>query len=356
MDFIDNIKSIPITDYAQRCGFTLVRKGARYVSLKEHDSVMIDVYKNRFVRNSAYQKGMRGSTSAGSIIDFAMEFMGYERNTALRELALMYGVEGDKEPQKRTYKTSPMPSEPPKREVGDLELPEKADNSRAIFHYLVKERMIDLSVVRYFIAKKMLYQEAKYGNCVFLSHKFGCMRSTGGKRFAIDLNGCDYNECFFFRSSNAARTLVVSESVIDIMSIMTQFMRDNKRYTEYCYLALAGTNKLPSLYYHLEKEKDIDHIMLAFDNDDAGRAAMQAALDGLKKIDFAGTVEIFTSPSEKDWNEYIVKQSSVDATSEKKTGFSMSEWQSLIKQEKLNGGSKDEDGVIVREKNNGLDR
>ena len=165
--------------------------------------------------------------------------------------------------------------------------------------------MIDHSVVRYFIAKKMLYQEAAHGNCVFVSHKFGCMRSTGGKRFAIDLAGCDYNECFFFRPSNAAHTLVVSESVIDIMSIMTHFVREKKRYTEYCYLALAGTNKLPSLFYHLRHEKDIDHIMLAFDNDDAGRAAMEAALDGLQNIDFSGTVEIFTSPSEKDWNDYI---------------------------------------------------
>jgi len=305
VDFLDNIKAIPITDYAQQCGFTLVRKGSRYVSLKEHDSVMIDVHKNRFTRNSTYQRGTRGGTGAGSVIDFAMEFMGYELNKALRELALLYGIEGNKEPSKKVYAKPPMPSMPPKREVGDLDLPQKADNSRAIFHYLIKERMIDHSVVRYFIAKKMLYQEAAHSNCVFVSHKFGCMRSTGGKRFAIDLAGCDYNECFFFRPSNAAHTLVVSESVIDIMSIMTHFVREKKRYTEYCYLALAGTNKLPSLFYHLQHEKDIDHIMLAFDNDDGGRAAMKAALDGLQNLDFSGTVEIFTSPLGKDWNEYI---------------------------------------------------
>jgi len=305
VDFLDNIKEIPITDYAQKCGFKLVRKGSRYVSLKEHDSVMIDVYKNRFTRNSTYQKGMRGGSGAGSVIDFAMEFMGYELNKALRELALLYGIEGDKEPPKREYTTPPVPSLPPKREIGDLNLPNKADNSKAIFHYLIKERMIDLSVVRYFIAKKMLYQEAAHSNCVFVSHNFGCMRSTGGKRFAIDLEGCDYNECFFFRPSNAAHTLIVSESVIDIMSIMTHFVREKKRYTEYCYLALSGTNKLASLFYHLQNEKDIDHIMLAFDNDKAGRAATEVALDGLRNIDFSGTVELFASPSEKDWNEYI---------------------------------------------------
>jgi hypothetical protein len=303
MSFIDNIKSIPIVDYAQRCGFTLVRKGQRYISLKEHDSVMIDVYKNCFWRNSVFQKGKSGG--AGSVIDFAMELMGYERNKALRELALMYGIEGDKKPPKQEYKTAPKPAEFPKREIGDLELPPRADNSKAIFHYLLKERKIDISVIRYFLAKKMLYQDAEHSNCVFVSHKFACVRSTGGKRFAIDVNGCDYNECFFFRPSNAAHTLVVSESVIDIMSIMTQFIRENKRYTEYCYLALAGTNKLPSLFYHLSKEKDIDHIMLAFDNDNAGKTALEAAIAELQEIEFNGTVEIFMPPSEKDWNAYV---------------------------------------------------
>lgn len=303
MSFLDNIKAVPITDYAQRCGFTLVRKGNRYVSLKEHDSVMIDVYKNCFWRNSVFQRGAHGG--AGSIIDFAMEFMGYERNKAMREIALMYGIEGDKEPTQKTYRTAPKPIEPPKREIGDLELPPKADNSRAIFHYLLRERKIDRSVIRYFLAKKMLYQDAEHSNCVFVSHKFACVRSTGGKRFVRDLDGCDYNECFFFRPSKAAKTLVVSESVIDIMSIMTQFVRENKRYTEYAYLALAGTNKLPSLFYHLSQEKDIDHIMLAFDNDEAGQTAQETALVGLQEMEYDGTVEIFTAPSEKDWNAYI---------------------------------------------------
>lgn len=308
MGFLDNIKAVPIIDYAQRCGFTLVRKGTRYVSLKEHDSVMIDVEKNCFWRNSVFQTGARGGT--GSIIDFAMEFKGYELKEAIREIAVMYNIEGDKTPQKKQYQAAPAPIVPLKRIVEDLELPPKADNSKAICHYLMKERCIDISVVRYFIAKKMLYQDAVYNNCVFVSHKFGCVRSTGGKRFTRDLNGCDYNECFFFSPSHGAKTLVVAESVIDIMSIMTQFVKENKRYTEYCYLALAGTPKLPSLFYHLEKEQGINHVMLAFDNDSAGRAATKAAIDGLQNMNFLGTFEDFSAPTGNDWNDYIRREQS----------------------------------------------
>lgn len=303
MSFIDEIKAVPITDYAQRCGYTLVRKGGRYVSLREHDSVMIDTYKNCFWRNSVFRKGLPGG--AGSIIDFAMEFMGYDRNKALRELALIYNISSDAEPKERPYTPVPKPVEPPKREVGDLELPTKADNNKIAFRYLLKDRKIDISVIRYFLAKKMLYQDADHDNCVFVSHKFACVRSTGGKRFAIDVRGCDYNECFFFRPKKEARTLVVAESVIDIMSIMTQFVREKKRYTDYCYLALAGTNKLPSLFYHLEKEADINHIMLAFDNDAAGQAAQIAACEGIVEMGYTGDIEIFTAPAGKDWNDYI---------------------------------------------------
>ncbi|BAL01869.1 hypothetical protein OBV_p-00140 (plasmid) [Oscillibacter valericigenes Sjm18-20] len=308
MSFLDNIKAIPITDYASRCGYTLVREGTRYYSLREHDSVMIDIQKNCFWRNSVFQRGQHGS--AGSIIDFVMEFSGCDRNKALRELALMYGIEGEKAARVE-YKTPvAKKAEMPKREAGDLDLPPRANNDRAAFHYLYRVRMLDLSVIRYFHAKGMFYQDKEHTNCVFLANKFACVRSTGGERFAIDVPGCDYNECFFFRPTVAAKTLIVAESVIDIMSIMTQFVREKKRYTDYCYLALAGTNKLFSLFYHLQNEKGIDAVLLAFDNDNAGRTATEAAKEELIEKGYNGRFSCFNAPSGKDWNDYIKLTSS----------------------------------------------
>jgi len=38
-------QNISIVDYASSIGFTVVRKG-KFYSLKEHDSIMIDPYKN----------------------------------------------------------------------------------------------------------------------------------------------------------------------------------------------------------------------------------------------------------------------------------------------------------------------
>ena len=111
MTFIDQIKKIPIEDYAARIGYTPVKKGSRYISLKEHDSIMIDTEKNAYWQNSEFVMGRKGG--AGSVIDFAMNMRGYDLNTALRELATMYGIVGNREAQ--------VPFEKPKFEKASSE-------------------------------------------------------------------------------------------------------------------------------------------------------------------------------------------------------------------------------------------
>jgi len=96
MRFIDEIKRISITDYAQSLGFTVIQKGHSF-SLKEHDSVIIDPVKNCFWRNS------NGAT--GSIIDFAIEF-GNAKNAseAMSLLKRQYGIESETAKNNRQQK------------------------------------------------------------------------------------------------------------------------------------------------------------------------------------------------------------------------------------------------------------
>lgn len=65
-------QNISIVDYASSIGFTVVRKG-KFYSLKEHDSIMIDPYKNVYWQNSIPGYG-RCIGEKGSIIDFIMRF------------------------------------------------------------------------------------------------------------------------------------------------------------------------------------------------------------------------------------------------------------------------------------------
>lgn len=310
MGFLENIKAVPITDYAQRSGFQLVRKG-KYFSLKEHDSVMIDVNKNCFWRNSRFSKGYKGA--AGSVIDFAIEFNGAaDVKDAMKQIAALYGIEGDGK-AKVKFETPKIPQEQSHRQYakGSIELPEKSADNRCVYGYLLKTRKIEQSVIKYFLAKKMLYQDVRR-NCVFHTGTvFGCVRGTDTtRRFVADLEGSDYNECFYFRGRNDAKTLVVAESVIDVMSIMSHFYKKNVRYVDYGYLALTGTNKIASVFYHLQKEqvggKPYTHVLIATDSDEAGEIAATRIAEELSKMGISS--ERFAAPSGKDWNEYLTMQ------------------------------------------------
>ena len=303
MSFLDNIKAVPITDFAERIGFTTVRKGNKYVSLKEHDSVMIDVYKNCFWRNSRFQKGFKGS--AGSIIDFAMEFNGAsDYKEAMRQIAQMYGIEGEKSSSVSFKKPPTIKKAAPEKRMftGVIERPEKAASNNDVFEYLFNERKIDRAVLRYFFAKKMLYQD-EHRNCVFTTDRFCCLRSTGKKRFVMDIEGCDYNECFYFTGRNNNDTLVVAESVIDIMSVMSQICREKRRFVENDYLALSGTNKIASVKFHVDSNPSYRKVILCYDNDDAGDKAIQNTYELLK--DSGVEISLMRAPTGKDWNEYI---------------------------------------------------
>lgn len=309
MGFQENVKAVPITDYAERKGYTLKRVG-KYYSLREHDSVRIDPEKNCFWRNSGFVKGHKGH--AGSIIDFAMEFLGArDAREAMRDIASMYGIVGDKAAKVQCKK--PVVTAAPKRRAGQVILPEKDEDNRRVYAYLLKERKIDQSVIRYFLGKKMLYQDT-HKNCVFHTGTvFGCLRGTDTtKRFILDLEGCDYDECFFVRPNDKANTLIVAESVIDIMSIMSQMVKENIRYTNYSYLALSGVGKLPSLFTHLLNEPKFNSVVLAFDNDEKGQQASRIAEGGLMEYGFNGRYAVASAPSGKDWNDYVKAQYGVE--------------------------------------------
>lgn len=201
MSFLDSIKAVPVTDLAQRMGYSLVKKG-RYYSLKEHDSVIIDTTKNCFWRNSRFSQGFKGG--AGSTIDFVMEFGGEpDYKAAMRRIALMYGIEGDKPPSVAYQRPEPPQTgnkpQTKKTYPKTLVLPKHAhkEKNETVYPYLLS-RGISHSVIRYFLARKMLYED-NHRNCVFVSPKqdFGCIRSTGEPRFLTDVEGSDYRKCFF---------------------------------------------------------------------------------------------------------------------------------------------------------------
>lgn len=289
---LEEIKKISITEYARQMGFTPVKIGS-YYTLKEHDSVRIDPRKNIFFRNSTGDRG--------TVIDFVMAFKGVSCGEAIKLLC-------DEIELPKVYKE--QNSVPQKKK--ELILPAKARNMKNVFAYLVKTRCINQKIVQEMVDRDMLYQDER-NNCVFVSRNengksvFATVRGTNtDKKWVGDVSGCDYSHSFFI--DNCSRNLIVTESVIDAMSMMDIKEQKGGNHQEYNYLSVSGLGKSrEALGYHLGKTL-YDIVFLAFDNDDKGREIAKEMKKHIESINQDISVSMLIPEAAKDWNEELQKE------------------------------------------------
>lgn len=289
---LEEIKKISITEYARQMGFTPVKIGS-YYTLKEHDSVRIDPRKNIFFRNSTGDRG--------TVIDFVMSFKGVSCGEAIKLLC-------DEIELPKVYKE--QNSVPQKKK--ELILPAKARNMKNVFAYLVKTRCINQKIVQEMVDRDMLYQDER-NNCLFVSRNengksvFATVRGTNtDKKWVGDVSGCDYSHSFFI--DNCSRNLIVTESVIDAMSMMDIKEQKGENHQEYNYLSVSGLGKSrEALGYHLGKTL-YDIVFLAFDNDDKGREIAKEMKKHIESINQDISVSMLIPEAAKDWNEELQKE------------------------------------------------
>lgn len=289
---LEEIKKISIIEYARQMGFTPVKIGS-YYTLKEHDSVRIDPRKNIFFRNSTGDRG--------TVIDFVMAFKGVSCGEAIKLLC-------DEIELPKVYKE--QNSVPQKKK--ELILPAKARNMKNVFAYLVKTRCINQKIVQEMVDRDMLYQDER-NNCVFVSRNengksvFATVRGTNtDKKWVGDVSGCDYSHSFFI--DNCSSNLIVTESVIDAMSMMDIKEQKGENHQEYNYLSVSGLGKSrEALGYHLGKTL-YDIVFLAFDNDDKGREIAKEMKKHIESINQDISVSMLIPEAAKDWNEELQKE------------------------------------------------
>lgn len=301
--------NISIVDVCQSMGYSPVRVGQRYYSLKEHDSVRLDMQKNCFYWNSMGEKG--------SVIDACVTFGNMDKSEAYNHLYAMAG--GREEVYKAAIGNQEQMQYMPKQkdvtypakeknEIHKVELPEKGTSHRNVYAYLGKTRHISNDIISEFIKKDMLYQDNRK-NCVFVSRDksgvpvFACKRGTNTfKRFVADCRGNDYSKGFYV--DNGSDKMFVGESVIDIMSKMTILHKEGKDYHDYNYLALAGTEKQEPIKNICKENPHIKEIAVGLDHDDAGWMAALNIERTFKDTDVRVRVDI-PAKSGQDWNDVL---------------------------------------------------
>lgn len=304
-DIYDRIKDeVSIVDYARESGYTVKRVG-RYYTLREHDSVRLDPARNCYWQNSVV--GRNGKGEGGSVIDFAQRFVhNGNLHFALKELTARVGGHA---PERNIIRKT----EPQTRKMLELELPERGKDMHRAYAYLTQTRCIDQDIVQDFVNRKMLYQDTR-GNCVFVSRDpegkpvFANFRGTlSNKKFLGDVPGSDYSKGFYI--DNGADKLILTESVIDAMSVMSILHGQGLDYKQYDYLPLSGATKQDAVIHHLQ-QKPMQEILLALDHDLAGVKNMQGIHDRL--LDSGLNLEegqvTYHVPTEKDWNADLVSK------------------------------------------------
>lgn len=187
-----------------------------------------------------------------------------------------------------------------------LRLPDQAPNMHRVFAYLTKSRCIEPEIVQDFVKREMLYQDNK-GNCVFVSSEkgtpvFACLRGTNTyKRFVADVENNDYAKGFYV--ANGVDKLIITESVIDAMSVMSALKMNGIDYKQYDYLPLAGAAKHDCVLNRI-RGSNIKEVYLALDNDKGGRTNA-ASLEALLRKECAGIRVNQCFPGTKDWNEEL---------------------------------------------------
>ena len=273
----------------------LVKRGIGTYSLKAHDSVIIS--------NGLWQ---RFSTNEGgkTALDYLMK---------VEKMTLQEAVKNILNREIAEYKVVPKEE---LKENRKIIIPTKASNNNRAIEYL-KNRGIDEEIIQECVDKKLIYQEDKTNNIVFLGYdndgniKYAGCRSTGSKRIMRDARGSSKEFSFRMLSNIKNNTIHIFESAIDLLSYATMLKIKGYDYKNHNLIALAGVyqpssnieqSKVPiAIQNYLNKYQDVQDIVLHFDNDRAGRQATKAMIIALDKYN----VYDIPAPYGKDINDYL---------------------------------------------------
>ena len=285
------VNEVDLEDFLSRQGEKLLRSGGEKRLASDHS---ITVRGNRWYDHAA--------GTGGCAIDFVQ--MHYN-STFPEAVTLLLGGE-----QGQAYRASGPERE---KEQRPFALPEANPDMRRAYAYLTKTRCLDREVVSAFAREKLIYEDAKYHNVVFVgydaggtarhAHKRGSY--TKGDAFKGNVDGSDPR--YSFRHLGKGNTAYVFEAPIDMLSFITLH---RKSWQENSYVALNGISAHAMLQV-LEDQPQIDMVILCLDHDPAGIENSYRLADAVKERRPNVRVRML-QPTNKDWNEDLKAQNGME--------------------------------------------
>lgn len=284
---LQTAKETDLPNLLSSMGYTVKRIG-NYYTTAEMDSLRIKD-RRTWKRYSTKQ--------GGDAIDFVQHFCGKSFPEAVNYLLDFQGG--------ARYARAPPHVLPKRKEREPFSLPFPNVDNRRVTAYL-RKRGIAAQVIQNFIDAGLLYEDAKYHNCIFVGKNgsekpvFAAKRGTydrDGAPFRGDQTGSDKEIAFRLPCDPASLRVFVFEAPIDLMSYCTLHRR-----VKSSAVALCGLYDGP-LDTYLRENPHIRQIDLCLDADDPGREASEQIKEKYSAKGYSVTVH--TPPRGKDWNEYL---------------------------------------------------
>ncbi len=282
---------VDLEDFLSRQGEKLLRSGREKRLASDHS---ITVRGNRWYDHAA--------GTGGCAIDFVQM---YYHSTFPEAVTLLLGGE-----QGQAYRASSQEKE---KEQKPFALPEANPDMRRVFAYLTKTRCLDREVVSAFAREKLIYEDAKYHNVVFVgydaggtarhAHKRGSY--TKGDAFKGNVDGSDPR--YSFRRLGKGSTAYVFEAPIDMLSFITLH---REGWQENSYVALSGISAHAMLQL-LEDCPQTDTVILCLDHDPAGIENSYRLADAARERHPDVRVKVL-QPANKDWNEDLKAENGME--------------------------------------------
>ena len=212
-----------------------------------------------------------------------------------------------------------------------LKIPVKASNNARAINYLLS-RGIDKEIIQYCIENKLLYQEERTNNVVFIGYdnnknpSYAFCRATNQERFMREATGSNKKYSFKIKAEKENNIVHLFESSIDLLSFATLLSLENRNWKEENLLSLGGIysskydlekTKIPvSLTEFLEKNPNVNEVHLHLDRDLAGRNASTFFQQVLSK-----KYKVFDRPMTygKDVNEYLCLKKGIKKIEKERT-------------------------------------
>lgn len=283
---IAKAKSANLAAYFQSGGYDCeVKKGELHVKGFQGLNVNIET-------GEWFQFGNR--KGGKNPIDCLVEILGKDFKTAVTELS------GENLHYSQAKENANLQTAEQKlAEKPKVVLPERDNNLKKVYAYLINSRGIDKELINQLVKEKLLYQDKK-GNAVFV-HKDEKGEIVGAeiqgtntfKKFKGVAEGTS-NSVFIFQNGEPKKAYVF-ESAIDLLSF--KMIANQDKINDSILVSMAGLKATPILKLQEQGIK----ILSCVDNDVAGK-------EFNFKNNFIACNKALEKANVKDWNEFLQKR------------------------------------------------